>query len=395
MKRIILHQGRNESVLRHHPWIFSGAIKKSDPDISDGETIEIISSDGAWLASGSYSSHSQIRARVWSFNDKEEISEDFFRNRLEQCFLVRKNMIDPSSVNAFRLVNAESDGLPGIIVDRYGDFLVCQFLSTGAEYWKDAIAGLLKDIIPVSGIFERSDTDAREKEGLKARTGLLWGEEPPRYLEIHEEAHRFLVDIRTGHKTGFYLDQRENRAIMRDYAAGREVLNCFAYTGGFGIPAIRAGATKVVNIDTSSDLLDLAKRNFEINRADPVKIEFVAEDVFQVLRKYRDSRQQFDLIVLDPPKFVASASHLSAGARGYKDINMMAMKLLRPNGILFTFSCSGFVEPKLFQKIVADAALDAGRDTSVLRYLHQSPDHTVSLNFPEGLYLKGMVCLVK
>jgi 23S rRNA (cytosine1962-C5)-methyltransferase len=329
-----------------------------------------------------------------SFNLDEHVDKDLFKNRINQAIVLRKAIPGLDNTNAFRLVFGESDGLPGVIVDRYDDYLVCQFLSAGAEYWKDEIVGQLTAQWPCSGIFERSDTDSRQKEGYDERIGVLSGAAPPPLIPVKEGDLNFLVDVYKGHKTGFYLDQRPNRELVMKYAENKEVLNAFSYTGGFGIAACLSKSAKVTNVDTSQETLDLARENFLLNKAHMDDIEFIKEDVFNLLRTYRDSRRQFDLIILDPPKFVASASQLSGGTRGYKDINLLAFKLLRPGGILVTFSCSGYVKPDLFQKIVADAAVDAGREASVLEYLSQGPDHPVALNFPEGLYLKGMICRV-
>jgi 23S rRNA (cytosine1962-C5)-methyltransferase len=390
--KITLNSGREGSLLRRHPWIFSGAIKSVEGDPVDGQTVEVFTKDTQWLARGSYSSKSQIRVRILSFDLDEHVDRELIRKRIARAIALRKDIADLPDTNAYRLIFAESDGLPGVIADRYGDFLVCQFLSAGAEYWKKDIVTELQTQWPCKGIFERSDSDSRLKEGLQDSITTLAGEAPPSLIPIKEGAMQFLVDVYKGHKTGFYLDQRQNRALLMKYAENKEVLNAFSYTGGFGIAACLGKATKVTNVDTSQESLDLAKQNFILNRVNMDDIEFVQEDVFNLLRTYRDSRRQFDLIVLDPPKFVASASQLIGGTRGYKDINLLAFKLLRPGGILLTFSCSGYVKPDLFQKIVADAAVDAGRQASVLEYLSQGPDHPVALNFPEGLYLKGMVC---
>lgn len=392
--KITLNSGREGSLLRHHPWIFSGAIKSVEGNPVDGQTVEVFTIDRQWLARGSYSSKSQIRVRILSFDLDEHIEKDFFRNKVARAISLRKDMGDLAATNAFRLIFAESDGLPGVIVDRYGDFLVCQFLSAGAEYWKDEIVSQLKEQWPCNGIFERSDSDSRQKEGYQDSVMTLTGSEPPPLIHIKEGHLHFLVDVYKGHKTGFYLDQRKNRALLMKYAENKEVLNAFSYTGGFGIAACLGKSSHVTNVDTSQETLDLARQNFQLNKADMNNIEFIQEDVFNLLRTFRDGRRQFDLIILDPPKFVASASQLSGGTRGYKDINLLAFKLLRPGGILMTFSCSGYVKPDLFQKIVADAAIDAGREACVLEYLSQGPDHPVALNFPEGLYLKGMVCRV-
>jgi 23S rRNA (cytosine1962-C5)-methyltransferase len=293
------------------------------------------------------------------------------------------------------LVASESDGLPGLIVDRYADWLVCQFLSAGSEHWKNTIVELLQELFPGLSIYERSDVSVREKEGLPLRCGVLAGSEPPDQVEITENGMRLLVDIKAGHKTGYYLDQRDSRLAVRDWAEGRDVLNCFSYTGGFGVSALLGGAKHVLQMDSSEPALDIAKKNADLNGLDPEKSEYICGDVFKELRRFRDSRRDFDLIILDPPKFVESRGQLEKGARGYKDINLLAFKLLRPGGLLFTFSCSGHMEMPLFQKIVADAALDAGRSAQILSVLHQAPDHPVALNFPEGAYLKGLLCRVE
>ncbi len=395
MAAISLKAGREQSLRRRHPWIFSGAIQNIDGDPRPGETVLIRAPDGAFLAQGAYSPQSQIAVRVWTFDPDETVDPHFFRARLQRARAARTFL--PSSpqspLSALRLVNAESDGLPGLIVDRYGEFLVCQFLSAGAEYWKREIVTLLTEFYPSVGIYERSDVDVRAKEGLPPTTGVLAGEPPPDLVEIDEYACRFAVDVRRGHKTGFYLDQRANRTLVGEIAAEREILNCFAYTGGFGAWALKGQAAKVTNVESSAAALDLAQHNFELNQLDLSRVENVVGDVFHVLRHYRDSRRQFDLIVLDPPKFAESRTQVEKASRGYKDINLLALKLLRPGGLLFTFSCSGVVSPDLFQKIVAGAALDSGREVKILRHLTQAPDHPVALNFPEGEYLKGLVCL--
>jgi 23S rRNA (cytosine1962-C5)-methyltransferase len=392
--KITLNAGREGSLLRRHPWIFSGAIKSVEGDVVDGQTVEVFTIDRQWLARGSYSSRSQIRVRVLSFDLDEHIDGAFFEKRIRRAIELRKAIPGIGNTDAVRLVYGESDGLPGVIADRYGDFIVCQFLSAGAEYWKKEIVGQLLAAWPCKGIFERSDTESREKEGLPPSSGVLYGEAPPELITVSEGKVKFNVDVNKGHKTGFYIDQRLNRERVMDFAHGRETLNAFSYTGGFGVVAAIAGASHVVNVDSSSEVLELAKGNFALNGVSPKSLEFIQADVFQLLRTYRDSRRQFDLIILDPPKFVAAASQLAGGTRGYKDINLLAFKLLRPGGILVTFSCSGYVKPDLFGKIVADAAIDAGREAVVLAYLNQGPDHPVALNFPEGLYLKGMICAV-
>jgi len=394
MASVILKSGREKALRRRHPWIFSGAIAAVEGSPKSGETVEILAQERTRLARGAYSPRSQITVRVWTFNPDEEITPAFFRERLKRAIAYRRTLTESKDLTAVRLVHSESDNLPGLIVDRYGNFLVCQFMAAGSEYWKQEIVAQIKDLIPCAGIYERSDLDVREKEGLPRSTGVLAGDAPPDLIEIQEGECRFLVDILHGHKTGFYLDQRDNRALAAEYARGREVLNGFAYTGGFGVCALKGGAARVTNVESSSDALTLAMRNVELNGLNAAQVENVAGDVFQVLRQYRDSRREFDLIVLDPPKFAESMSQIESAGRGYKDINLLAFKLLRSGGVLFTFSCSGLLAPELFQKIVAGAALDAGREAQIIQRLAQAPDHPTLLSFPEGSYLKGLVCRV-
>jgi 23S rRNA (cytosine1962-C5)-methyltransferase len=394
MASIILKPGREKPLLRHHPWIFSGAIDKIEETPKPGETVQILSHDKKRLGCGAYSPHSQIMVRMWSFDSEEEISRDFFRSRLDQAIKLRKVLFQKKEVTGFRLVNAESDGIPGLIVDRYEKFLVCQFLATGAEHWKQDIVSILEELISPQGIYERSDADVRKKEGLPQVKGVLTGKEPPDLVEIQEGMCRFYVDVKNGHKTGFYLDQRDNRAILAKYAQGKEVLNCFSYTGGFGIVALKSGAEKVINIDSSASALGIAEKNLELNNLDPSRSQLIEGDVFTLLRGCRDKSIKFDIIVLDPPKFVASKGQIERASRGYKDLNLLAFTLLKPGGLLFTFSCSGLLETDLFQKIVADAALDAKRDAQIVLRMSQASDHPVALNFPEASYLKGLICRV-
>lgn len=394
MPSIKLKKGRDKSFNRNHPWIFSGAVDSVKDVNTNGETVDIISGDGKFLGYGSYSSHSQISVRVLSFNPDEKIDKTFFKQRIENAILFRKQIINYELTNSYRLINAESDSLPGLVVDKYADFIVCQFLSAGAEFWKKEIVEILVDLINPSGIFERSDVEVREKEGLQQSKGILYGKAPEELIEIIENENRFLVDVNYGHKTGFYLDQRDNRKLLENFVLGKEVLNCFSYTGGFSIYAIKAGASNVVNVDSSAESLSLAHKIFTLNGIDSSKYENTQDDVFKYLRKLRDTSKQFDVIILDPPKFAESVSQIEKASRGYKDINLLALKLLKKNGVLFTFSCSGHIVPELFNKIIADAAADAGREVHLLKYLTQSPDHTMLTSFPEGLYLKGLVCKV-
>lgn len=394
MSSVILKSSADSFIKRKHPWIFSGAIGKIEGNPSNGGTVQIFTSHKSLIGSGSYSPTSQIRVRVWSFDPEEIIDENFFRRKISLAYSQREKIIEISETNAYRIINAESDGLPGLIVDRYSDFLVCQFLSAGAEFNKETLIEILNDIFKPFGIFERSDVEVRTKEGLQPNQSILKGIAPDNLIEVRENGFKFLVDIKNGHKTGFYLDQRDNRKLISEFAKGKTVLNCFSYTGGFSVYALASGAEKIAQIESSSSAIDLSNKNFELNNLNPSLVENINGDVFEILRKFRDERRTFDLIVLDPPKFAESADQIQKASRGYKDINLLAMKLLNQGGVLFTFSCSGHISQELFQKIVAGAALDSGRVIKMIKQLTQSSDHPVSLNFPEGLYLKGLVCTV-
>lgn len=394
MKSLILFADKDRSLRRRHPWVFSGAIAREPAGLGCGETVDLRDADGVFLARGAYSGASQIRVRVWTFDEHEAVDADFFAARIERALAARRALVASGETNACRLINAESDGLPGLVVDRYGEVVVCQFLAAGPERWRDVIVEALARMSGAGTIYERSDVEVRVKEGLPSRVGVLAGAEPPELVEIVEHGLRYAVDVRAGHKTGFYLDQRASRRAAARYGEGREVLNAFSYTGAFAVAALAAGAVKVTNVDSSSSALALGVRNLALNGLPADRVENVEADVFTLLRRFRDSRRAFDMIVLDPPKFAASRVQMDKAARGYKDINLLAFKLLRAGGVLLTFSCSGLMTPELFQKIVADAALDAGRDAQIVDKLGQPPDHPIALPFPEGAYLKGLVCRV-
>lgn len=391
---IRLKRDRDHSLKRWHPWIFSGAVQKVEGDPASGDTVEVISSDGKWLARAAYSPSSQIIARAWTFREDEEVDAAFLRERLERS--VRRRNLPPElpADLALRLCYAESDQLPGLVIDCYGNWLVTQFLSAGAEKWRPQVLQMLREMFPAHNILDRSEQEVRLKEGLPLRVEVVQGTVPEVGVVIQEGPARFSVDLLKGHKTGYYLDQKDNRALFMNYCQGKKVLNAFSYTGGFGVFARLAGAAEVINIDTSAEVLEMARKNYALNGIDPGEGEFMPADVFTALRRFRDQAADFDVIVLDPPKFVASASQMKGGTRGYKDINLLAMKLLRPGGVLFTFSCSGLVTPELFGKIVSDAAIDARREVQLIHHLFQSDDHPVSIHFPEGLYLKGLACRV-
>ncbi|WP_439212935.1 23S rRNA (cytosine(1962)-C(5))-methyltransferase RlmI [Duffyella gerundensis] len=392
--RLILAKGREKSLLRRHPWVFSGAVARMEGKAQLGETIDICDSQGKWLAKGAWSPESQIRARVWSWQADESIDIDFFVKRLQAAQQLRDWLAERDDLDSYRLIAGESDGLPGVTIDRFGTFLVIQLLSAGAEYQRAAIITALQKCYPDCAIYDRSDVSVRKKEGLELVQGPVTGEIPPPLLPITEHGMKLLVDIQTGHKTGYYLDQRDSRLATRRYAQNKRVLNCFSYTGGFAVSALLGGCTEVLSVDTSQAALDIARENVELNGLDLTKAQFVRDDVFKLLRRYRDEGEKFDLIVMDPPKFVENKNQLNGACRGYKDINMLAMQLLNPGGMLLTFSCSGLMATDLFQKIIADAALDAQRDVQFIEQFRQAADHPVIASYPEGMYLKGFACRV-
>lgn len=391
--RLVLKSGREKSLLQRHPWVFSGAVARVEGAPLPGAVVDVVDGAGRVLARGSYSPRSQIRARLCTWDPLEAIDRAFLRGRLERALAGRAGLVQDAGTTVYRLVHAESDGLPGVIVDRYGPFLVLQLLSQGAEAWRDDLVVLLAECCAPQGIYERSDASVRKLEGLSLRSGLLWGQEPPERVEVLEGGHPLLVDLRGGQKTGAFLDQRENRLRVALHCAGREVLDAFAYSGWFAVHAAVGGAASVVGLDSSEDALSLARANARRNGLEG-RLSWELGNAFEVLRHWRAAGRSFDVIVLDPPKFAARRSQVAAAARGYKDINLLGMQLLRPGGLLATFSCSGHVSADLFQKIVFGASMDAGRDVQILASLAQGTDHPVLLTFPEGAYLKGLLCRV-
>ena len=391
MNHLVLKKGRDKSLRRRHPWIFSGAVEKAGG--KPGETLEVRDATGKALGYAAYSPKSQIRARVWTFDSAEAVDAVFFRNRIQKSLALRDALPAAKHTNALRLVNGESDGLPGLVVDRYADVLVAQFLAAGVEHWRDTILDLLTEISGCEAIFERSDAEVRKLEGLEPRVGFARGNRNATRCPIIEYGLNFRVDVEQGQKTGFFLDQRENRQRVRALAAGRDVLDGFSYTGGFSISALAGGAKRVTAVESSAPALEVAKENLAANPLDGSKVEFVQADVFARLRTLRDQNAKFDLIILDPPKFAPTAAQVKKAARAYKDINLWALKLLAPGGMLATFSCSGAVPADLFQSIVAGAALDAGGDAKIIERFGAAADHPVAMEFPEGEYLKGLLVL--
>jgi 23S rRNA (cytosine1962-C5)-methyltransferase len=393
MPKLILKPGREKSLLRRHPWVFSGAVQHVEGDPQPGATVDVLSSRGDFLSRAAYSPSSQIRARAWTFDPEEQVDANLLRARLRTALASRQLLGLDRQTDAQRLVYAESDGLPGLIVDRYGDVLVMQSLTAGSEHWKDTLADLLLEETGLQTIYERSDADVRALEGLESRVGLLRGALSTTAFPVHENGLNFNVDLQTGHKTGFYLDQRLNRLRIRQLAEGRAVLDGFCYTGGFSVNALSGGAKSVLSVDSSAEALAMCRENVLINALPAAQHSVREGDVFQLLRRFRDEGRSFDMIILDPPKFAPTAAQAARASRGYKDINLLAFKLLARGGLLATFSCSGGVDADLFQKIVASAALDAGVNAQIIEHFEQAADHPVSLHFPEATYLKGLLCL--
>ena len=391
MNELILKPGKERSVFRRHPWIFEGSIARLSGRVRPGDTVLVMSDDGKPLGRAAWSPESKIRARVWSFDPEETIDDAFFKRRVGQALAWRRATPSLATQDGLRILHGESDGLPGVIADQYGATVVVQLTSAGSDKWRKAIVGALVQSTGCSRVYERSDSDVRGLEGLESATGWVHGEAPVTPLSIEEYGVRYLVDVESGHKTGYYLDQRENRRLTGDLAAGRHVLNCFCYTGGFSLQALRGGAASVISIDSSGPALDGARRNLALNpQLDATRAEWQEDDVFQALRRFKSEGRRFDLIVLDPPKFAPSAAHADRAARAYKDINLLGFRLLNPGGRLMTYSCSGGIGLELFQKIVAGAAIDAGVDARIVQRLSAAADHPVGLAFPEGEYLKGL-----
>jgi 23S rRNA (cytosine1962-C5)-methyltransferase len=394
MGKLILLPGKERSAMKRHPWLFAGSVGRLEGRARPGDTVEVLADDLRPLGRAAYSPRSQIRVRFWTFDPAETVDDAFFKRRVAAAVARREVLPELRGQQGLRLIHAESDGLPGVIADRYGDTIVVQLTSAGADKWRDAIVAALIKATGCARIFERSDSDVRGLEGLAPATGWLHGI-PADGLAIDENGVRLAVDVVGGHKTGFYLDQRDNRALLGQLAGGKDVLNCFCYTGGFSLQALAGGAASVLSIDSSGPALAQARANLALNPQLPAeRAEWLEADVFQALRDFRKAGRNFDLIVLDPPKFAPSAAHADRAARAYKDINLLGFRLLRPGGLLMTYSCSGGIGLELFQKIVAGAAQDAGRDARIVRRLSGAADHPVALAFPEGEYLKGLLVQV-
>jgi 23S rRNA (cytosine1962-C5)-methyltransferase len=393
MAQLILKPGKERSLLRRHPWLFAGSVERLEGRARPGDTVAVVDGKRV-LAKAAWSPASAIRARVWSFDADEAIDDAFFKRRVEAAVERRAALPGLRGQQGVRLVHAESDGLPGVIADRYGDTAVLQLTSAGADKWRGALVGALRKATGCTRIYERSDSDVRALEGLEPASGWLYGETDENIV-IAEHGVNMKVDIVAGHKTGFYLDQRDNRLLLKELADGKRVLNCFCYTGGFSLQALAGGAREVISIDSSEPALATARANLALNpQLDAARAQWCGANVFEELRRLREAGEHFDLIVLDPPKFAPSSAHAARASRAYKDVNLNAFKLLAPGGLLMTYSCSGGVGLELFQSIVAGAALDAGRQGRIVSRLQGAADHPVLLSFPEGEYLKGLLVQV-
>ena len=389
MLRIILKKGREVPVLRGHPWIFSGAIEQTEGNTDAAGIADVFDSEKRWIARGLFSPKSQIRTRILTWQ-KEEIDGDFFSRRISRALSIRESILS-GVTNAYRVVNGEGDFLPGLIVDRYSEFLVCQFFTAGMDCFKPLIVDALSNLLAAKGIFEKSEGRVRDEEGIEPSVGVLAGEPPPELLAIEENGFKFVIDVRRGQKTGFFLDQRDSRAILSTIARDQTILNCFSYSGAFSIYALGGGATEVISLDSSRPALELAERNLALNGFAVDGSELLKGDAFTYLK---EGDSGFDIIVLDPPSLARKRSDIDAATGGYKFLNLHALRQVKPGGFLLTFSCSQHLSIDLFQKVVFGAAVDAHRKVTILKRLGQPIDHPVSLHHPEGEYLKGLVLRV-
>jgi 23S rRNA (cytosine1962-C5)-methyltransferase len=392
--KIALKPGRDKTARQHHPWIFSGAIAKIDGNPRAGDVVKVIDGHNNFVAYGHYSPVSQIRIRLLEWDESAAIDNAWWHKKIKASIERRNTITQLANTNAVRLIYGESDFIPGLIVDRYDDFLIAQFLSCGVDAAKNTIVATLDEIAKPRGIYERGDVDVRKLEGLELRKGNLSGAKPPNEIIIDERKIKFAVDIVNGHKTGMYLDQRYNRQAVAEFAAGKRILDCFCYSGGFSLYAMASKCKNITLVDSSQSALDTANRNIELNGFDVSKATFVTGDVFEVLRELKSLGKKFDMIILDPPKFAPTKNDLKKALSAYKDINLLALQLLEPGGILATFSCSGAVDSQTLQTVLFWAAIDSGREVQIIQKLSQDIDHPISVTFPESEYLKGCMCRV-
>ena len=395
MHVVRLKKGKEKAVRQLHPWIFSGAVESVKGKPENGEIITVTDNQGEFLAYGFYNDQSRVAVRLLEWNQEAEINEEWWRRRISKAVKARQALINTEDTNTYRLIFSEADFLPGLIVDRFADYLSVQILTSGMERNKAVILDELQQLLHPLGIFDRSDASARGHEGMEASSGgVLRGEQPPEFVTVKENGVRYDVNISAGQKSGFYCDQRDNRRIVSEYAAGKRVLDCFSYSGGFSLNALKQEAAEVTSVDSSALALETLGRNIEINNFQNASHRLIQSDVNKQLRSFRENGEKFDIIILDPPKYAPSRSALNKASRAYKDLNRQAMLLLEPGGLLATFSCSGAIDISTFKQILAWAALDAGKEVQFIYQFCQPADHPVRSSFPEGEYLKGLLCVV-
>lgn len=393
MKKIILHKGKDKAAWQLHPWVFSGAIQGKEGNPTNGDVVDVYNSDGEFIAYGLYNGNSRVAVRLLEWHPDLQITEEWWRNRVRKAIAHRAHLGHAQN-NTYRLIFAEADFLPGLIADKYADYISIQVHAAGVEKMKDVIVDELQKLLNPKGIYERSDLKSREHEGLPDTNGLLYGEQPPEFVNIIENSISYQVNIVEGQKSGFYCDQRENRAITAAYVKDKTVLDCFCYSGGFSLNAFREGAKFVTAVDSSALAIETLKNNVRLNNFDASKFEAVQSDVNKYLRQLGDEGKTFDLIVLDPPKYAPSRSALDKATRAYKDLNRRALMLMESGGHLATFSCSGAMDMHTFKQVLAWAALDAGKEIQFIRQFNQPEDHPIRASFPEGEYLKGLLVRV-
>lgn len=388
---VILKKGKEKAAYQRHPWIFSGALDRIKGSPANGEIVAVRAADKEFLAYGYYNAQSRVAIRLIEWNEEAVVDKAWYQQKLKAAIASRKHLLADGETNTCRLVFSEADFLPGLIVDQYANFLSLQILSAGIENVKEDIIAILREELQPAGIFDKSDATARKHEQLDESQGLLWGDMPPEFIEVKENGVLYHINIAEGQKSGFYCDQRDNRRILADYAAGKSVLDCFSYSGGFSLNALKQGAAEVISVDSSALALETLRNNVALNGLDTARHTAIQSDVNKQLRIYKEEGRKFDIIVLDPPKYAPSRSALDRAARAYKDLNRLGMLLLESGGLLATFSCSGAVDIETFKQIIAWAALDAGKEVQIVKQFSQPEDHPVRISFSEGEYLKGLL----
>lgn len=394
MVEIKLKKGKEKAVLQRHPWVFSGALEKIKGSLENGDVVKVLNASNDFLAYGYFNDQSRVAIRLLEWDENVTINEAWYEEKITQAIAARAHLLTSKDTNAYRLIFSEADFLPGLIVDKYADFLSVQILSTGIEKAKSTIIEILVKALQPKGIFDRSDATARTHEGITAENGLLWGETPAAFIAVKENGITYHINIAEGQKSGFYCDQRDNRQILASYANGKSVLDCFSYSGGFSLNALKQGASEVTSVDSSALAIETLKQNIELNKFKSKNSTAIQSDVNKQLRAFKEDGKKFDIVVLDPPKYAPSRSALDRAARAYKDLNRLGMLLLESGGLLATFSCSGAVDIDTFKQIIAWAALDAGKEVQIIRQFSQPEDHPIRISFPEGEYLKGLLLRV-